>query len=551
MDDLLKPSTELIGISKEYNWELPFDASCEGNNNIKEIWYIALPISSAHRGGHSGGGLPIEAAGNQELYSNEGTVYPHCALVEMITYHSICFPDIKLRYVDLSHEKWEDICQEIRESPPDIAAFSVYTSTAIWAYIVAGEIKISNPKAVVIFGNDHASLLHREILLGRIGKRIVDFIGLGNNGPFTLMNLIYYLRGQIAIEKIPSIAYRKSNHLVLQDAPNYPLDLRLLADYRHIKAYLLQYYDKAFDVWYSRHYEMKRMVTLAIDGGCNWGQNPRRRCNHCAIQGLTPKTADLNRIISSFELLVDGLGSNIYAAGDSTLGFSSNQWKGESDFLDRLAELCAKSQVLNSKRFLLTYGLISEFLKAANLCKGFIRTWNVGIESFNPVLLKNDSKSINKGKESVLEAFELARKLDYRIYASGILGLPGTTLKSLKLEVENWVKIVEDYDDILTTISVALPAVIPGSRMYWDLLHTDPHIRSLHGELIPSRRFTELYIAQTTEVRLADVNSALQEIGRDVILNPNSVKFGGFMMGGSDEEEKLEWRLLKQVMSKL
>jgi radical SAM superfamily enzyme YgiQ (UPF0313 family) len=548
--DLLKPSTEVVGIGGGYNWELPLNTHSKASSDIKRIWYLALPISSAHRGGHSGGGALIEGAGDQQRYQNEGTVYPHCALVEMITYHQVCFPEIEWRYLDLSHETWQEVRQEIRDSPPDIAAFSVYTATAIWAYIVAAEIKASNPKAVIIFGNDHASLLHREILLGAVGSRVVDFIGLGNNGPFTLMNLIHYLQGQIAIERVPSVAYRKQNRVVVQNSPTYPLDQRLLADYRHIETYLEKHYDHAFRNWYSQHYDMKRMVTLAIDGGCNWGSDPRRRCKHCSIQGLTPKWANMTSIISSFEMLVGGLNSNIYAAGDSTLGFSSGQWKDDSDFLDRIAEACSHSRILSGKRFLLAYGLVSEFLKAADLCKGFVRTWNVGIESFDPILLANDSKSINREKDHIFRALDLARNLKYRVYASGILGLPGTTLTSLKKEVSNWVKLTEDFQDILTTVSVALPAVIPGSRMYWDLLQSDAQMKRLHGELIPCNSLTESFITRNTEVSPADVRAALQDLGRCVILT-SSVKFGGYMMGGIDEEEELEWAYLRETISKL
>jgi radical SAM superfamily enzyme YgiQ (UPF0313 family) len=548
--ELLKPSTEVVGIDDAYNWELPLETPLKAGGRIKRIWYIALPISSAHRGGHSGGGALIEGAGAQERYQNEGTVYPHCALVELITYHQVCFPEIDWRYLDLSHETWQEVRREIRDSPPDVAAFSVYTATSIWAYIVAAEIKAANPKAVVIFGNDHAGLLHREILLGAFGSRLVDFIGLGNNGPFTLMNLVYHLQGRLAIERVPSVAYRKQNRVVVQNAPTYPLDKRLLADYRHIEDYLEQHYDHAFGIWYSQHYDMKRMVTLAIDGGCNWGSDPRRRCKHCSIQGLTPKTANVTDIINSFETLVGGLNSNIYAAGDSTLGFSTDQWKGDSDFLDRIAEACSHSPILSGKRFMLAYGLVSEFLKAAELCKGFVRTWNVGIESFDSVLLANDSKGINREKDHIFKALDLARHHKYRVYASGILGLPGTTLASLKQEVVNWVKLTEDFQDILTTVSVAMPAVIPGSRMYWELLQNDPQMKGYHGEIIPCHSLTELFITKNTDVSPGDVRSALQELGRSVILT-TSVKFGGYMMGGVDEEEELEWGLLRQVMSKV
>ena len=108
----LKPSTELTGIDSAYNWVFPLEGGTHSKNSIKNVWYVALPISSAHRGGHSGGGAPIHGAGDQERYENEGTVYPHCALVEMITYQRICFPEINWRYIDLSRENWGQLPRE-------------------------------------------------------------------------------------------------------------------------------------------------------------------------------------------------------------------------------------------------------------------------------------------------------------------------------------------------------------------------------------------------------------------------------------------------------
>lgn len=244
----------------------------------------------------------------------------------------------------------------------------------------------------------------------------------------------------------------------------------------------------------------------------------------------------MDTIISTLEITVGDLQSNVYAAGDSTLGFSENQWKGEFSYLNELAERCAKSEVLSKQRFMLTYGLVAEFLKSAELCKGFVRTWNVGLEAFNPKLLKQDSKGINRGIELIYEALELAKKLDYKLYISGILGLPGTTLDVMKEEVDNWLALTETYQENITTVSVALPAVIPGSRMYWESYNQIPEVKKLHGEIISSRRLSELYIKHNSEVEIEDVEAAIAELGQGVLeianRGGNPVKFGGYMMGG-------------------
>ena len=553
--DHVTPTAEIVGIDSRYNWLLPLPNTKPPSRKIDRVWYVALPISSAHRGDHSGGGAALPDVGGQERYANEGSVYPHASLVELITYHVACFPSTAWRYVDLSHESWNDIREQIRREPPDVAAFSVYTATAIWAYIVAAEIKAANPKAIIVFGNDHASYLFREILKGRYGSRLVDFIGLGNNGPFSMMGLLYAMQGCLSLSQVPSIAYRTNNEVVAQEAATFPLNLRVLPDYALIEEYMSAHYDRAFAVWYSDFYELKRMVTFPIDSGCHWGKEPSRRCRHCSIQGLTPKFASLARIVPALEDLLNNQKANVYCTGDSTLGFSENQWGGQYRFLNDLATALAESPTLGVRRFMLCYGLVREFLASAELCKSFVRTWNVGIEAFDPVLLRSDSKGVNKDKDTILRAFELARSMDYRIYVSGILGLPGTTLSQLRNEVDNWLSLAEEFQDIIMTVSVSLPAVLPGSRMYWDAIQSSSEFRAWHNELLPSLQMTEFYIQSNCDIAFADANAALIELGQGIIRisqnGGNPIKFGGYMLGGKDQAERAELTIFDDVLRRL
>ncbi|MFE7750948.1 B12-binding domain-containing radical SAM protein [Streptomyces sp. NPDC057428] len=554
----LEPVEELVSATdSRYVWTYPVDqpVSEPQTKKLQTVWYVGLPLTSAHRGSHSGGGALIDEAGDQSRYANEGTVYPHSSLVEMITYQDKCFPHLDWHYLDMSHLDWEDVRGRIQSDPPDVAAFTVYSSTAMWAYIVAAEIKRVNPDAVIVFGNDHPGILHREVLSGTYGSEIVDFVCTGNNGPFTMMGLLSWLEGRVDLSRIPSLAYRAgAGEIHNQAAPTYPLSGRMLPDYRLIEDKLKAHYDDAFSVWYASHYDLKRMVTLPLDGGCNWGRRPTRRCLHCSIQGLTPKTSEVNAAVNTLEILVGQLKSNVYAAGDSTLGMSKAQWGGNISFLDDLAEACAGSEILRGQRFMLAYGLVYEFLQSAELCKGFVKTWNVGIEAFDPKLLKGNSKGINKGPDRVFEALELAQSLDYKMYLSGILGLPGTTLRQLKEEVNNWLSMAETFSGSITTISVAAPAIIPGSRMYRDAFNQHAAVREWHGELLPIRKLSELYIRENTEVELADVEAALTDLGRGVIALDNSganIKFGGYMLGGVDHEESYERRQLQEIFTQL
>lgn len=551
----LQPIREFVGADPRYQWDYPCPTAASPPRKIRSVWYFGLPLTSAHRDAHNAGSPLLEEQPDEGHYPNEGSAYPHASLVEMITYQARCFPDMAWRYIDMSHERWQQIRAAINEDPPDVAAFTVYTATALWAMIVAAEIKRVNPNAVVVFGNDHAGILYRETLIGKYGSRIVDFVSTGNNGPFTMMGLLTHLQGGLERSRIPSLAYRTTGgEVVNQDAGTFPLNRRILPDYRLILDQLEKHYDPAFKAWYARHYDLKRMVTVPLDAGCTWGKSPGRRCKHCSIQGLTPKTTDVASAIPVLETIVGEIGANVYASGDSTLGFSSDQWDGNLSYLNDMAEACAKSPVLRDHRFMLAYGLVYEFLQSAELCKGFARTWNVGLEAFDPKLLKGDSKGINKGPERIGEALELARSLDYKIFASGIMGLPGTTKEDLYREVDSWLAMAETYRDLITSISVAPPGIIPGSRMYWDSYKTDPQVRAWHGEILPARRMTARYIRENTEVELEDVEAAITDLSNGVLaLNGpmEHMKVGFYMLGGRDEDEAEEHGLLDEICSQL
>jgi hypothetical protein len=86
------------------------------------------------------------------------------------------------------------------------------------------------------------------------------------------------------------------------------------------------------------------------------------------------------------------------------------------------------------------------------------------------------------------------------------------------------------------------------------MYNDNSEVRALHGEILPTRRFTELYIRQNTEVELADVEAVIAEVGRGVIelgRRRGHMKFGGYMLGGLDENEAAERNLLRELCARL
>ena len=153
---LLEPSREFVGVDANYQWSYPLKGSSRVKNVVRTVWYLGLPLSSAHRGSHSGGGRDIPGVGSQESYQNEGTVYPHASLVERVTYHAKYLPEVDFEYIDMSHEGLRGLIERIESGPPDVVALSAYTATYVWALIAAAAVKRANPRACVIVGNDHA-----------------------------------------------------------------------------------------------------------------------------------------------------------------------------------------------------------------------------------------------------------------------------------------------------------------------------------------------------------------------------------------------------------
>jgi hypothetical protein len=127
-------------------------------------------------------------------------------------------------------------------------------------------------------------------------------------------------------------------------------------------------------------------------------------------------------------------------------------------------------------------------------------------------------------------------------------------MKLLKTEVENWLSIAQRFESSITTVSVAAPGIIPGSRMYFESYTRDSKVREMHGEFVACRKLTEMYINANTEVTLDDVEAAIADVGRGVIgigSHGSGMKFGGYMLGGRDTDESTERALLNRVCEQL
>ena len=101
----------------------------------------------------------------------------------------------------------EAIINQIRSHPPDLVAFSVYTSTYAWCLSIAGALK-KHIAVKTVFGGIHATLTPDTI----IREPAVDFVIMGE-GERPLCQLAQALTGQQKTFSIPGLWYKDQNEI--------------------------------------------------------------------------------------------------------------------------------------------------------------------------------------------------------------------------------------------------------------------------------------------------------------------------------------------------
>ncbi|MFH1776117.1 MAG: radical SAM protein [Candidatus Omnitrophota bacterium] len=100
------------------------------------------------------------------------------------------------------------IIEEIVQTKPDLAAFSVYTSNYIWACEVAREIK-KRLDTKIVFGGVHPTLVPQEV----IKQETVDFVIRGE-GEAAFLVLVRALKDNARLENVPSLFYKKNGRII-------------------------------------------------------------------------------------------------------------------------------------------------------------------------------------------------------------------------------------------------------------------------------------------------------------------------------------------------
>lgn len=113
------------------------------------------------------------------------------------------------------------VVKKVEDSNPDIVAFSVYTSTYLWAKELARIIK-GKLNVPIVFGGIHTSLVPENV----IKNDFIDFIIIGE-GEKAFLALAESLSGKRKLEDVPNLWYKNDKN-VYKNPIGSPVDLDTL-----------------------------------------------------------------------------------------------------------------------------------------------------------------------------------------------------------------------------------------------------------------------------------------------------------------------------------
>ncbi|MBW5390536.1 cobalamin-dependent protein, partial [Brachyspira hampsonii] len=105
---------------------------------------------------------------------------------------------------NMSTKKWYEY---LDERTPDLLFFEVKTPVIYKSWKIVDDLKSKYPNMIVVIAGDHVTAMPEETM----NNCKVDYLLMGGDYDFLLLNLIEYLNGKAQLEK--GIYYRENNSI--------------------------------------------------------------------------------------------------------------------------------------------------------------------------------------------------------------------------------------------------------------------------------------------------------------------------------------------------
>jgi len=301
-------------------------------------------------------------------------------------------------------KSFDDIEAEIAELKPDVVGISsLFTPYYREALEVAARVK-KRTGAVVVMGGSHASAVPESLL----ASPNVDYVIRGE-GERALVELLRYLKGEQAIDRVPNLAYQSRGEIVFNPmGDNFPIDELPFPDLSDLR---------------SSNYKLagKPMTFMITSRSCP------HKCSFCSVHttfGSDYRRRSLENVLEEIELRYQQ-GYRVIDFEDDNLTYYKNTFKELCRrIIDRFPKRDMEFVAMNGISYLSLDDELLELMRQA------------GFSHLNLALVSSDKTVRETTKrphtlEAYLKVVHKAHALGFKTVSYQILGLPNETLDSM------------------------------------------------------------------------------------------------------------------------
>lgn len=318
----------------------------------------------------------------------------------------------------------DQIRDEIVRDPPDLVAITCMTVEFPMAARIAEGVK-SHIGVPIAIGGAHVNAVRGGAL-----EECEHFdFGCVGEGEHLINELLDALAGDRSMDTIPGLLRRAGSEVVFNGNRPYPRD----------------YDELPFPAW--DLFQLRDQVPILTHRGCPF------RCNFCGHNsGFNARFRSPSNVLEEITQLVERYRPAVIRFEDETFGLNQRRTK---EILRGILDLGHHERVRFSAQTRVDR-IDEEFvdlLQAANF-----ETLELGVESGNPIILRNSGKNITL--EQVERAVGLAKARGLKVWTKFILGHPYENVDTIRDTVAYIAKLNPDQ------LSVAIMTPFPGTPIH-------------------------------------------------------------------------------------
>ena len=356
---------------------------------------------------------------NKEYYIPSAIIY----LASMLKNNNI---DVKILDLNVIKYKKNEITNSIilkimEEYKPDLVGIGCLFSglfSIVLSYASLIKEKYKNTKIVI--GGMHPTLFNKEI---KENCDDIDYI-ISGEGEIALLKLVNYLSGNLSIDDIPALTYKKNGNVVVNTNREVIEDLNNLSKLRYDLINIQDYYHEGTKFWHNpRNLKINASLPVLTTRGCPFD------CNFCCMSNMMGRGCRFRpymHVVTEMEMLYKQYGVTHFSFMDD------NVTANKKNTIALCNEIVKRGMYI---QFETPNGLhintLDKDVLDALYEAGMIRA-SFAIESGNEYI-RNVIMGKHVKTEKIYEIIELAKSYkNLFTIAFFLIGMPEDTLETLK-----------------------------------------------------------------------------------------------------------------------